>query len=165
MEFTPRICRVYPGYIGVMQLKKRYLVHIFWLHSIFRFLLVHIFYQNQKRIKGNFNCLCYDSYFLSGFYHGVSQRTKSHVFFPFLFLTGYLSNAKDVYKSILGSYLDDIWRQLEIVQFIRGKKPETNYKIQELQCQILNWMQSKQQIKVNTGIEQIIVTSINKTWM
>nr|KAF6487337.1 shortage in chiasmata 1 [Rousettus aegyptiacus] len=61
---------------------------------------------------------------------------------------GYLSNAKDVYKSILGSYLDDIWRQLEIVQFIRGKKPETNYKIQELQCQILNWMQSKQQIKV-----------------
>lgn len=76
-----------------------------------------------------------------------------------------MSNAKDVYKSILGSYLDDIWRQLEIVQFIRGKKPETNYKIQELQCQILNWMQSKQQIKVNTGIEQIIVTSINKTWM
>nr|KAF6434449.1 shortage in chiasmata 1 [Molossus molossus] len=61
---------------------------------------------------------------------------------------GYLSNAKDVYKSILGSYLDDIWRQLEVVQFIRGGKPETNYKIQELQGQILNWMQSKQQIKV-----------------
>nr|XP_033715173.1 protein shortage in chiasmata 1 ortholog isoform X2 [Tursiops truncatus] len=61
---------------------------------------------------------------------------------------GYLSNAKDIYKSILGSYLDDIWRQLEIVQFIREKKPETSYKIQELQCQILNWMQSGQQIKV-----------------
>ncbi|XP_044776336.1 protein shortage in chiasmata 1 ortholog [Neomonachus schauinslandi] len=61
---------------------------------------------------------------------------------------GYLSNAKDIYRSILGSYLDDIWRQLEIVQFIREKKPETNYKIQELQCQILNWMQSEQQIKV-----------------
>uniref|UniRef100_G1PD96 Shortage in chiasmata 1 n=1 Tax=Myotis lucifugus TaxID=59463 RepID=G1PD96_MYOLU len=61
---------------------------------------------------------------------------------------GYLSNAKDVYKSILGSYLDDIWRQLEIVQFIREKMPETNYKIQELQCQILNRMQSEQQIKV-----------------
>ncbi|XP_053461718.1 protein shortage in chiasmata 1 ortholog [Nycticebus coucang] len=61
---------------------------------------------------------------------------------------GYLSNAKNIYKSILGSYLDAIWRQLEIVQFIRGKKPETNYKIQELQCQILSWMQSQQQIKV-----------------
>nr|XP_044634983.1 protein shortage in chiasmata 1 ortholog isoform X1 [Equus asinus] len=61
---------------------------------------------------------------------------------------GYLSNAKDIYKSILGSYLDDIWRQLAIVQFIREKNPETNYKIQELQCQILNWMQSEQQIQV-----------------
>ncbi|XP_019605083.2 LOW QUALITY PROTEIN: protein shortage in chiasmata 1 ortholog [Rhinolophus sinicus] len=60
---------------------------------------------------------------------------------------GYLSNAKDAYKSILCSYLDDIWRQLKIVQFIREKKPETNYRIQELQCQILNWMQSEQQIK------------------
>ncbi|XP_008575789.1 PREDICTED: uncharacterized protein C9orf84 homolog [Galeopterus variegatus] len=61
---------------------------------------------------------------------------------------GYLSNAKEIYKSILGSYLEDIWRQLQIVQFIREKKPETNYKIQEIQCQILSWMQSQQQIKV-----------------
>ncbi|XP_069328252.1 protein shortage in chiasmata 1 ortholog [Eulemur rufifrons] len=61
---------------------------------------------------------------------------------------GYLSNAKNIYRSILGSYLDDIWRQLEILQFIRENKPETNYKIQELQCQILSWMQSQQQIKV-----------------
>ncbi|XP_004677489.1 PREDICTED: uncharacterized protein C9orf84 homolog [Condylura cristata] len=61
---------------------------------------------------------------------------------------GYLSNAKDIYKSILGSYLGGIWRQLKIVQFIRGRKPETNYKIQELKCQILSWMQSEQQIKV-----------------
>ncbi|XP_054545382.1 protein shortage in chiasmata 1 ortholog isoform X2 [Talpa occidentalis] len=61
---------------------------------------------------------------------------------------GYLSNAKDIYKSILGSYLGDIWRQLEIVQFIRGKKPETNYKIQELQCQILSWMRSEHRIQV-----------------
>lgn len=82
-----------------------------------------------------------------------------------LFLTGYLSNAKDIYKSILGFYLDDIWRQLEIVQFIRGKKPETNYKIQELQSQILNWMQSEQQIKVSAGLKQITVISLNKNWM
>nr|XP_051699178.1 protein shortage in chiasmata 1 ortholog isoform X2 [Oryctolagus cuniculus] len=61
---------------------------------------------------------------------------------------GYLSNAKDVYKSILGSYLDDIWRQLDIVQFIKEKKPEINYRIQELQCQIVNWMQDQEQIKV-----------------
>ncbi|XP_053512523.1 protein shortage in chiasmata 1 ortholog isoform X1 [Artibeus jamaicensis] len=82
---------------------------------------------------------------------------------------GYLSNAKDVYKSILASYLDDIWRQLEIVQFIKGKKPETNYKIQELQCQILNWMQSEQQIKVliiirmdSDGEKHLLIEILNK---
>ncbi|KAM4876462.1 protein shortage in chiasmata 1 ortholog [Thomomys bottae] len=61
---------------------------------------------------------------------------------------GYLKNAKDVYKNILGSYLDDIWRQMKIVQFIKDKKPETNHKLQELQNQILTWMRSEQQIKV-----------------
>ncbi|XP_045670780.1 protein shortage in chiasmata 1 ortholog [Ursus americanus] len=82
---------------------------------------------------------------------------------------GYLSNAKDIYKSILGFYLDDIWRQLEIVQFIRGKKPETNYKIQELQSQILNWMQSEQQIKVliiirmdSDGEKHLLIKILNK---
>ncbi|KAK1334243.1 hypothetical protein QTO34_005245 [Cnephaeus nilssonii] len=78
---------------------------------------------------------------------------------------GYLSNAKDVYKSILGSYLDDIWRQLEI-----GKKtPETNYKIQELKCQILNQMQREQQIKVliiirmdSDGEKHLLIEILNK---
>ncbi|XP_059513623.1 protein shortage in chiasmata 1 ortholog [Myotis daubentonii] len=82
---------------------------------------------------------------------------------------GYLSNAKDVYKSVLGSYLDDIWRQLEIVQFIREKMPETNYKIQELQCQILNRIQSEQQIKVliiirmdSDGEKHLLIEILNK---
>ncbi|XP_048204362.1 protein shortage in chiasmata 1 ortholog [Perognathus longimembris pacificus] len=61
---------------------------------------------------------------------------------------GYLTNAKDVYKNILGSYLDDIWRKLKIIQFIKYKKPETNHKLQELKNQILMWMQREQQIKV-----------------
>ncbi|XP_060054995.1 protein shortage in chiasmata 1 ortholog isoform X2 [Erinaceus europaeus] len=61
---------------------------------------------------------------------------------------GYLSNARDTYKNTLGSYLDVIWRQLEVIQFIRSEKPETNYKIQELQHQILKWMQTEQQTKV-----------------
>ncbi|XP_032334071.1 protein shortage in chiasmata 1 ortholog isoform X1 [Camelus ferus] len=82
---------------------------------------------------------------------------------------GYLSNAKDIYKSILGSCLDDVWRQLEIVQFIREKKPETNYKIQELKSQILNWMQSEQLIKVliiirmdSDGEKHSLVKILNK---
>ncbi|XP_041619967.1 protein shortage in chiasmata 1 ortholog [Vulpes lagopus] len=82
---------------------------------------------------------------------------------------GYLSTAKDIYRNILGSYLDDIWRQLEIVQFIREKNPETNYKIQELQCQILNWMQSEQQIKVliiirmdSDGEKHLLIKILNK---
>ncbi|KAM5298495.1 protein shortage in chiasmata 1 ortholog [Ctenodactylus gundi] len=61
---------------------------------------------------------------------------------------GYLSKAKNIYQSILGSNLDDIWRQLKTVQFIKEKYPETNHKIQELQHQILSWMQNQQQVKV-----------------
>nr|XP_005906643.1 PREDICTED: uncharacterized protein C9orf84 homolog [Bos mutus] len=82
---------------------------------------------------------------------------------------GYLSNAKDIYKSVFGSCLYDIWRQLEIVQFIRGKKPEINYKIRELQCQILNWMQNEQQIKVlviirmdSDGEKHLLIKILNK---
>lgn len=142
------------------------MVHIFQLHSILRFPSVNNFDQNQKRIKGNFNSsllwLLLPFRFLSW---SFSKNRKSCFVFLLSFLTGYLSNAKDVYKSILGSYLDDIWRQLKIVQFIREKKPETNYRIQELQCQILNWMQSEQQIKVSAGIKQITVISLNKNWM
>ncbi|XP_064294842.1 protein shortage in chiasmata 1 ortholog [Phalacrocorax carbo] len=55
---------------------------------------------------------------------------------------GYLSKAKDIYKNILESCLNNIWRQLEIVQYSSQKKHETNPKITELQCQILYWMQS-----------------------
>uniref|UniRef100_A0A8C3K2X9 Shortage in chiasmata 1 n=1 Tax=Calidris pygmaea TaxID=425635 RepID=A0A8C3K2X9_9CHAR len=54
---------------------------------------------------------------------------------------GYLSKAKDIYKNILESCLNNIWRQLKIVQYSSQKKHEINPKITELQCQILNWMQ------------------------
>ncbi|XP_069867720.1 protein shortage in chiasmata 1 ortholog [Dipodomys merriami] len=79
---------------------------------------------------------------------------------------GYLTNAKDVYKNILGSYLDDIWRQMKIVQFIKDKKPEANHKLQELQNQILMWMKSEQQITVliiirmNSDNEKHLLTKI-----
>uniref|UniRef100_A0A663FC14 Uncharacterized protein n=1 Tax=Aquila chrysaetos chrysaetos TaxID=223781 RepID=A0A663FC14_AQUCH len=59
-----------------------------------------------------------------------------------LFKEGYLSEAKDIYKNILESCLNNIWRQLKIVQYSSQKKHETNPKITELQCQMLNWMQS-----------------------
>ncbi|NXD81784.1 SHOC1 protein, partial [Halcyon senegalensis] len=55
---------------------------------------------------------------------------------------GYLTKAKDIYKNILESCLNNIWRQLEIVQYSSQKKHETNPKITELRCQILNWIQS-----------------------
>ncbi|NXG58315.1 SHOC1 protein, partial [Hemiprocne comata] len=55
---------------------------------------------------------------------------------------GYLSKAKDIYKNILESCLNNIWRQLKIVQYSSQKKNETNPKITELQCQMLNWMLS-----------------------
>ncbi|XP_036605234.1 protein shortage in chiasmata 1 ortholog [Trichosurus vulpecula] len=65
---------------------------------------------------------------------------------------GYLLKAKDVYKSMLGSCLENIWRQLEIVQFIKKKNPETNHKEQELCGQILRLVQTnnreEQQFKV-----------------
>ncbi|XP_074424981.1 protein shortage in chiasmata 1 ortholog [Larus michahellis] len=65
---------------------------------------------------------------------------------------GYLFKAKDIYKNILESCLNNIWRQLKIVQYSSQKKQETNPKITELQCQILNWMQrygGEHVVKVN----------------
>ncbi|NXU91258.1 SHOC1 protein, partial [Xiphorhynchus elegans] len=53
---------------------------------------------------------------------------------------GYLSKAKDIYKNILESCLNNIWRQLKIVQYSSQKKHEANPKITALQCEMLNWM-------------------------
>ncbi|NWS73653.1 SHOC1 protein, partial [Crotophaga sulcirostris] len=54
----------------------------------------------------------------------------------------YLSKAKNIYKNILESCLNNVWRQLKIVQYSSQKKHETNPKITELQCQMLKWVQS-----------------------
>ncbi|NXP11882.1 SHOC1 protein, partial [Thinocorus orbignyianus] len=64
---------------------------------------------------------------------------------------GYLSKAKDIYKNILESCLNNIWRQLKIVQYSSQKKHETSPKITELQRQILSWMQrsgGEQSVKI-----------------
>ncbi|NWU33077.1 SHOC1 protein, partial [Hylia prasina] len=64
---------------------------------------------------------------------------------------GYLSKAKDIYKNILESCLNNIWRQLKIVQYSSQKKHETHPKITALQCEMLNWMKSygeKHSIKI-----------------
>ncbi|NXO67776.1 SHOC1 protein, partial [Phainopepla nitens] len=55
---------------------------------------------------------------------------------------GYLSKAKDIYKNILESCLNNIWRQLKIVQYSSQKKHETHPKITALQCEMLNWMKN-----------------------
>ncbi|NXO00682.1 SHOC1 protein, partial [Rhinopomastus cyanomelas] len=55
---------------------------------------------------------------------------------------GYLSKAKDIYKSVLEPCLNNVWRQFMIVQYSSQKKHETNSKIMELQRQILKRMQS-----------------------
>ncbi|KAH0517119.1 Sushi domain-containing protein 1 [Microtus ochrogaster] len=82
---------------------------------------------------------------------------------------GYMSNAKDIYKSMLDSCLDNIWRQLKILQFIKEKRPKTNYKIEELQCQILSRLQSQQQIKVliiirmdSNGEKHLLIKTLKK---
>ncbi|XP_063279298.1 protein shortage in chiasmata 1 ortholog [Prinia subflava] len=64
---------------------------------------------------------------------------------------GYLSKAKDIYKNILESCLNNIWRQLKIVQYSSQKKHETHPKITALLCEMLNWMKSygeKHSVKV-----------------
>ncbi|XP_051018573.1 protein shortage in chiasmata 1 ortholog [Acomys russatus] len=82
---------------------------------------------------------------------------------------GYLSKAKELYKSILNSCLDNIWRQLKILQFIKEKRPNTNYKIQELQCQILSRLQRQQQMKVliiirmdSDGEKHLLIKTLKK---
>ncbi|XP_033928987.1 protein shortage in chiasmata 1 ortholog [Melopsittacus undulatus] len=71
---------------------------------------------------------------------------------------GYLSKAKDIYKNILESCLNNIWRQLKIVQYSSQKKHETNPKITELQCQMLNWMQSYGE---KNSVKILIITRVD----
>ncbi|XP_038626188.1 protein shortage in chiasmata 1 ortholog [Tachyglossus aculeatus] len=54
----------------------------------------------------------------------------------------YISTIKSAFKRVLGSPLEDICRKLEIVQFIKKKKPEANHKIKELELQLLKWIRS-----------------------
>lgn len=83
----------------------------------------------------------------------------SFTFFVAL-LTGYLSKAKDIYKDILESCLNNIWRQLKIVQYSSQKKHETHPKITALQCELLKWMKSygeNHSVKVNKQCNQLIL--------
>ncbi|XP_075450188.1 protein shortage in chiasmata 1 ortholog isoform X3 [Ascaphus truei] len=52
---------------------------------------------------------------------------------------GYLCEAKEMYKSALGSCFDDVWRKLEIVQYVRESKQEINPKITALHDQLSQW--------------------------
>ncbi|NXK91113.1 SHOC1 protein, partial [Formicarius rufipectus] len=71
---------------------------------------------------------------------------------------GYLSKAKDIYKNILESCLNNIWRQLKIVQYSSQKKHETNPKITALQCEMLNWMKSYRE---NHNVKMLIITRMD----
>ncbi|XP_064357997.1 protein shortage in chiasmata 1 ortholog [Dromaius novaehollandiae] len=71
---------------------------------------------------------------------------------------GYLCKAKDIYKNILESCLDKIWRQLKIVQYSSQNKHETNPKITELRCQMLNCMQSNRE---ECSVKILIITRMD----
>lgn len=76
----------------------------------------------------------------------------SAVTFFVVLLTGYLSKAKDIYKNILESCLNNTWRQLKIVQYSSQKKHESSPRLAELQCRLLDWMQTyaeEQSVKVS----------------
>ncbi|NXM57750.1 SHOC1 protein, partial [Illadopsis cleaveri] len=71
---------------------------------------------------------------------------------------GYLSKAKDIYKNILESCLNNIWKQLKIVQYSSQKKHETHPKITALQCEMLNWLKSYGE---NQNVKVLIVTRMD----
>ncbi|XP_069820441.1 protein shortage in chiasmata 1 ortholog isoform X2 [Dendropsophus ebraccatus] len=66
----------------------------------------------------------------------------------------YLNKAKQEYQSILGPYLDGVWRMLRIIQFVRDKAEEQNPKITAL----LNWME-----KTNKKYEHYKVLMLTQT--
>ncbi|KAJ6669461.1 hypothetical protein lerEdw1_000009 [Lerista edwardsae] len=70
---------------------------------------------------------------------------------------GYLSKAKERYKDFLGSSMDNIWRQLNIVQFARQGEHEANPKITELHHQIFRWVQKN----TNEQKKVVIVTGMD----
>ncbi|OXB60780.1 hypothetical protein ASZ78_016831 [Callipepla squamata] len=67
----------------------------------------------------------------------------------------YLSTAKDIYKNALESCLNNIWRQLKIVQYSSQKKHESSLKLTELQCRMLNWMHTYAD---KHGVKILIIT-------
>ncbi|XP_028942419.1 LOW QUALITY PROTEIN: protein shortage in chiasmata 1 ortholog, partial [Antrostomus carolinensis] len=71
---------------------------------------------------------------------------------------GYLSKAKNIYKNILESCLNNIWKNLKIVQYSSQKKHETNPRITELQRQMSNWMQS---FGKEHGVKILIITRMD----
>ncbi|KAL2293980.1 hypothetical protein Nmel_007688 [Mimus melanotis] len=71
---------------------------------------------------------------------------------------GYLCKAKDIYKNILESCLNNIWRQLKIIQYSSQKKHETHPKITALQYEMLNWMKSYGE---KHGVKILIITRMD----
>ncbi|NWS89455.1 SHOC1 protein, partial [Toxostoma redivivum] len=71
---------------------------------------------------------------------------------------GYLCKAKDFYKNILESCLNNIWRQLKIIQYSSQKKHETHPKITALQYEMLNWMKSYGE---KHGVKILIITRMD----
>ncbi|XP_075047512.1 protein shortage in chiasmata 1 ortholog-like [Mixophyes fleayi] len=60
----------------------------------------------------------------------------------------YLSKAKHMYKSALGPCLNDMWRKLRIVQFVRDKTEEVNPKITALLQEMEKANMEHQQLQV-----------------
>ncbi|XP_056374635.1 protein shortage in chiasmata 1 ortholog isoform X3 [Hyla sarda] len=67
----------------------------------------------------------------------------------------YLCKAKQEYKSVLGPYLDDVWRKLRVVQFVRDKAEEPDPKITAL----LKWMEKAN--KKSEHYKVLILTQMN----
>ncbi|KAM5191581.1 protein shortage in chiasmata 1 ortholog [Mantella aurantiaca] len=82
----------------------------------------------------------------------------------------YLCEAKSMYKSVLESCLNDVWRKLRIIQYVHDKTRETNTKITAL----LQWMEEtnteQKQFKIlvlsrmnSEAIKETLNNSIGKT--
>ncbi|XP_078532775.1 protein shortage in chiasmata 1 ortholog [Lissotriton helveticus] len=76
---------------------------------------------------------------------------------------GYLLKAKDMYKSTLGTCLDEIWRRLAVLQYIEKNKQEINPKTTALQDQLLNWLQNNSDLEDERKV--LIITRMDTSYV
>nr|DBA28231.1 TPA: hypothetical protein GDO54_008624 [Pyxicephalus adspersus] len=77
----------------------------------------------------------------------------------------YLCNAKNIYKSVLESCLNDVWRKLRIIQYVKDKTKETDPKITALLELIEEAYTKQKELKVSFFLRNYSYVIVNNQYI